>query len=765
MRIFLGLLCLAAVSVAAETQGPEGAPPAIGSVEGTVSSADGRPVAGARVSVVGAPDLSTTAGPDGRFTISSLPGGRHRVRVELAGFGETERAVEVRPGTTARVQLALPFLPFAETVTVSASGSERKLADSPVDLTVLTAEELRSASASALDEALKQVPSFSLFRRTSSLVANPTTQGVSLRGVGASGASRTLVLLDGIPQNDAFGNWVYWDSLPQLQIESIEVAPSGQSHLYGSSAMAGVISIASRPLEPRTALAKATGGSRGSFDGELFGSNSWGPFAAGVGGSYFRTDGYTLVSADDRGPVDVNAASRHRTGNWRLEYAPSPGLLLFQNGRVFAEDRENGTPLTHNSTRETYLGAGLRASGASGVWQANVYSHIDDFDATFSAVAPDRASETLSLAQAVDYKDVGGNARWTRRFGQSNELGVGGDLRWVEGTDNEEVFIPSGANIRDRVIPGRQLYAGAYLNDVITPSPRWVVSLGLRADHWRNYDASQTETETATGIATLTPFTDTSRTRVTPRAGVLVHLKDNLALRGNAYGGFRAPSLNELYRPFRVGNVLTQANPNLGPERLWGGELGFNHSVSANLTWRVTGFWDQLEDPIANVTLSVAPSLITRQRQNLGGARIRGLSVDADYQPARRWRLQASYVLSDAIVDEAPTDPDLEGNLLPQVPRDRASLRLDYLNPGAINFSLRGRVESRRFDDDQNLLRLAGLLVVDLTLDRPIGRSWSAFVVLENLFDDRYPVQATPVELQGTPFTINAGLRLDLRPR
>jgi iron complex outermembrane recepter protein len=342
---------------------------------------------------------------------------------------------------------------------------------------------------------------------------------------------------------------------------------------------------------------------------------------------------------------------------------------------------------------------------------------------------------------------------------------VGGDLRWVEGTDNEEVFISSGANIRDRVIPGRQLYAGTYLNDVITPSPRWVISLGLRADHWRNYDASQTETETATGLATLTPFADTSRTRVTPRAGVLVHLNDNLALRGAAYGGFRAPSLNELYRPFRVGNVLTQANPNLGPERLWGGELGFNHSVAPNLIWRVTGFWDQLEDPIANVTLSVTPALITRQRQNLGGARIRGLSVDADYQPARRWRLQASYVLSDATVDESPTDPNLEGNLLPQVPRNRASLRLDYLNPEALNFSLRGQIESLRYDDDQNLLRLSGLLVVDLTVDRPIGRSWSAFVAIENLFDDRYPVQLTPVELQGTPFTVNAGVRLDLRPR
>ena len=260
-------------------------------------------------------------------------------------------------------------------------------------------------------------------------------------------------------------------------------------------------------------------------------------------------------------------------------------------------------------------------------------------------------------------------------------------------------------------------------------------------------------------------YEDVTETTVTPRAGVVLRVSESVSLRGTFYRGFRAPSLNELYRPFRVGNVLTEGNALLGPERLLGGELGINHSPSASLFWRATAFWDQLEDPIANVTISQTPALITRQRQNLGGARIRGLSVDADYQPARRWRLQASYVLSDAVVDDAPIDAALEGNLLPQVPRHRASVRLDYLNPRAINVSLRGRAESLRYDDDQNLLRLSGLLAVDLTVERPLGRSWSAFVAVENLFDDRYPVQATPVELLGTPFTVNAGVRLDLRPR
>jgi len=763
--VSIALSAASALRAGAQQSEPRPEPAAGGSVVGLVTTADGRAVAGAHVGLVGVPEPTSTSDADGRFHLSNVPAGTHRLRAQLEGYGRRERPVEVQSGATTRLNMALPFLPFSETVTVTATRSERKLGDSPADLTVLTREDLQRGAAPALDEALKQVPSFSLFRRTSSLVSHPTTQGVSLRGVGASGASRTLVLLDGVPHNDPFGNWVYWDNIPQLQIESIEIAPSGLSYLYGSSAMAGVINVVTRRPEARTGAAQAYGGNRGSADAELFGSHALGPLAVSVGGRYFRTDGYTLVREDQRGPVDVNASSRHRTGNWRAEYSPSPGFTVFQNGRVFAEDRENGTPLQDNSTRETYLGGGLRATSAGGtLWQANVFSHLDDFDSTFSAVAPDRASESLSLAQAVDYKDVGGNAQWTRPLGSSHLLGLGGDVRWIEAHNAEDVFV-SGTNVRDRLIPAEQLYSGAYLQDVITFRRRAVLTLGVRADHWRNYNASQTEIVNSTSATTLTPFPDTSKTKLTPRAGLLWRLGERFALRGSAYGGFRAPSLNELYRPFRVGNVLTQGNPNLGPERLVGGELGLNHTAGTSFSWRATAFWDRLDDPIANVTLSVTPSLITRQRQNLGRARIRGVSLDADYQPASEWRIQASYLFSDARVLEFPAAPDTEGNLLPQVPRHRASLRLDYLQPEVLNVSLRARVESLRFDDDQNRLRLGGFFTADLTLDRRLGESWAAFVSAGNLFDRRYPVQATPVELLGTPFTVTAGLRFDLRPR
>ena len=95
-----------------------------------------------------------------------------------------------------------------EPVVVSAGRVEQALQDVPANVTVLTREDIERSAARTVDDLLRQIPGFSLFRRSSSLVANPTTQGVSLRGIGPSGVSRTLVLLDGIPLNDPFGGWV-----------------------------------------------------------------------------------------------------------------------------------------------------------------------------------------------------------------------------------------------------------------------------------------------------------------------------------------------------------------------------------------------------------------------------------------------------------------------------------------------------------------------------------------------------------------------------
>src|SRR2546426_2573154 len=106
-------------------------------------------------------------------------------------------------------------------------------------LRVLSAEDLAAVGAARPDDVLRQVPGFTLFRRSGSRTANPTSQGVSLRGIGASGASRALVIDDGVPLNDPFGGWGYWGRPPRMEIDSVQLLRGGASHLYGRAAVAG----------------------------------------------------------------------------------------------------------------------------------------------------------------------------------------------------------------------------------------------------------------------------------------------------------------------------------------------------------------------------------------------------------------------------------------------------------------------------------------------------------------------------------------------
>ena len=136
-----------------------------------------------------------------------------------------------------------------------------------------------------MDDLLRQIPGFSLLRRTSSVAAHPTSQGVSLRGVGANGASRTLVMTDGIPLNDPFGSWVYWNRVPKYAIESIEVVRGGASELYGSSALGGVVHLRTRRPEPHTLAGELLYGERGEIQGSIYASD------------VFRNWGYALAIA------------------------------------------------------------------------------------------------------------------------------------------------------------------------------------------------------------------------------------------------------------------------------------------------------------------------------------------------------------------------------------------------------------------------------------------------------------------------------------
>lgn len=615
---------------------------------------------------------------------------------------------------------ALILAQLTDSITVTATRTETRVAETPASVVVLSRETLQTSAAPTLDDALRQVAGFTLFRRTGSRVANPTTQGVTLRGVGASGASRALVLDDGVPLNDPFGGWVYWGRVPRVALERAEVLRGGASDLYGSSAMGGVIQFIRRKDSGVTV--DASGGSHETGWLSAFGAAQRGEWSGSVAADVFTTAGWIPVEPESRGSVDIPADSRHAAVDATLRRGG--GFLRLSH---YSESRANGTALQENDTSILHASGGIDAALGGGVLALRAFGNDQDYFQTFSAVASDRQSERLTVEQAVPATGAGGTAQYTRALWGRHVLIAGGELRYASGTSEETRFTPAG--VFEVAAGGDQRTSALYVEDLIAISPSMSVTAGLRTDWWRS------EGE---GV-------ETSESQLNPRLAVLWRAADALTFSAAAYTAFRAPTLNELYRGFRVGNVETLPNASLKSEELTGFEAGVRLRNA-----RLTLFYANVSDTIANVTLRQSPTLITRQRQNLGRTRSLGAELDGEWRLPGDWRVAASWLFVDATVREGA----LQGLRVPQVPRHQATAQALWRGAG-----LQVRWSAEQFDDDRNELVLDDYVVADLFVSHPLRTGIDATLAVENVFDARVETAATPVVSLGQPRAWRVGLR------
>jgi outer membrane receptor protein involved in Fe transport len=772
------------------------------SVSGVVHDSTGAVVVGASVIVrpAAGPERRTLTGPDGRFTIDVPDSGEVTLIVRAGGFAEFTRRVTDADRTAALDILVVPAS-VLETVTVTPTRDARRLGDTPASVDVVTSETIEESPALLADDVLRQVPTFSLFRRTSALVAQPTTQGVSLRGIGPSGQSRTLVLIDGIPFNDPFGGWVYWTRVPMESVDRIEITEGPTSSLYGNYAMGGVINIiTSRPTR-RTFELKPQYGSRNSPKFDFFASDQWNAIAAAVEGSFLNTDGFPIVAAIERGPIDNNADVQYKNVTGKLEFTPSDRTRAFFRSGYFTESRVNGKVGEVNDTRWTTVNGGVQARlRDDSDLQARMFVDVQKAHFNFLAVtnaATTRNIVRLATDQHVPTNGVGGMAQWSKALGR-NVVSGGFDWRRVDGDSQEDAFVAAVPTVIippvtqaatlsvQRISGGTQQSLGAFVQDVVTPTDKLVLTLSGRVDRWKNYDGHNLETTVATGQPTgnnRPTIADRSDTVFSPRGAALYHLSDRVSVWGAANSAFRAPTLTELYRQFSVGAVTTFPNSDLGPERLVGGEAGVNFAPAKNVSARVTWFDNRVRDSVANVTQAAvfctarAVPAGCAQKQNLGKTRVRGVQTDLEYRIGSSWRVGGAYIREDAKVTDGGTVPALVGKYLQQVPRNRGSLHAAYSNSKYVTVAVAAQFVGLQYNDDLNVnfipaatllasgyndavpAGLPGYGVVDLTVSRDIGRRIQAFVGVQNLFDKEYFVQTNPSTI-GTPRLVNGGIRV-----
>lgn len=625
--------------------------------------------------------------------------------------------------------------------------------------TVIDAERLRSAASGRVEDVLRDVAGFSQFRRSDSRSANPSAQGANLRALGGNAASRTLVLLDGVPMADPFFGYIPYAAIVPDRLSAIRVTRGGGGGAFGAGAVAGTIAMASATRGDLSLLStEATGGSRGAAELSATVSPDVGDGFVSMSGRFERGDGFDTTPAGQR--VAATVPSRYAAWNGSLRAVASVGdtgevqarMLVYRDDRTL---RFRGAD-SHAEGQDASVRLILR-----GAWQVDALAYVQARN--FANVVISSTSFRRTLDQRnTPALGLGGKIELRPPVGDRHALRVGIDARRASGDMFEYAYnanLAANPLTERRHARGRQLTMGGFIEDDWTIGGM-VLTGGIRVDRWTIGSASF-ERSDAGGrpLQPATRFPDRAGWEAGARGGLLWRAHDAVSLRAAAYTGFRLPTLNELYRSFTVFPILTAANPDLAPEHLRGAEIGVDWTPAPSVAIGLTAFDNRLNDAIANVSIGAT----VRERRNVPAIAARGLEATARID-AGDVTLSASYAYSHAKVRAPSTALDARDPA--QSPRHAGSATLAWTPRGGAMLAATLRYAGRQFEDDLNIDALPDAVTVDAFARLPLGRRLSLIGRAENLFDEKVYTRrvSTPTlsEDLGTPHTLWIGLKLDI---
>ena len=731
------------------------------------------PLADARVEIASPPRLAV-CGSDGRYQLRALPSGHYQVLVTAIGYASLRREVDVKPGESATLDLALsPGSILLSSVVTTATRTPEEARRVATTVNVLTPQHIETTAARESQDLLREIPGVEL-PRTSSLVGG-TAQIVSIRGVDEG---RTAVLFDGIPVNDAWGEWIDWGRVPKGMLDRVEVLEGGQSALYGNGAMGGVISFFSRPMTPGSVRLSLDGGERGGQHvSAAVGIPLVGPLSATVSGDYQSGGGYTLLDPAKRGRIDQRSEIIQRNTYVRLSYAPSARFNAFATGHLFGDNRHTGTPLSYQDRQQQHLDAGLNwATDRAGLLALRAWDGRQDEHQRSAAIRSNsstcsvtstaaRQCEDSSVTADIPSHDWGGSATWTRALPMKyvESISAGADYRHYNGAYDELNFNTTcpGANCGKQVRKvwsgGDQALSGVFVQAIAAPATPLRIELSARIDHWTNANGQSVDAAAGT-----TRYADSSKTAFSPRVGARYQVTPTLAIHSAYYEAFRAPNLAEPYRKQISNTSITLPNPYLKPEKAQGREVGLQwqpaHWIEMKGTWYIANY----RDFNVPVTLSTTGGVTTRQRLNVTRTRSKGGEAYVALRPLPSLFLSGSVNYDDARIAAGPTGT-VVGAHVNRVPSPKQVVRATWTSSRLGTYTAIWRHEGHT-----TTLQGAWLdpfTVVDLQANREIVRGLSGFVALENVTNEQYQVNlsgtgANTLISYGMPRTLRAGMTL-----
>jgi outer membrane receptor protein involved in Fe transport len=577
-----------------------------------------------------------------------------------------------------------------------------------------------------------------------------------------------LLILDGVPQSDPFGGWVNWPAYDPAALAEVRVVRGGGSVAHGSGALAGTIEMTSDFA--RGFAADVEGGSRESLLGRV-------RFGTAVGGGRLslaargaRGAGFIPITAETRGPADRPAPYGEASIRALWTTPLSDDIDLQSSASGFTDRRERGLAFTANRTDGA--DASLRFVGR-GAWQWSALGYVQwrEFRSSFASISSGRTEAMrVSLQDAVPSRGVGGSVELRPPLAPGAELRVGADVRVTDGESRELFSYVAGAPSRRRIAGGMSATAGLF-GEATVRLGRVTLSGGGRLDRWTIKDGELREWVIATGASLREDrFASRGGWLPTARAGAVIDLDDGFTLRSAAYLGWRMPTLNELFRPFRAGQDATAANPFLDPERLVGVEVGARYRTGV-FALSLTTFANRLHDSIANVTLGHGPGVFPgvgfvpaggeyRQRQNVDRINVQGLEASAEASRGP-WSMQLGASVTDARVRAVGPAAQLDGRRPAQTAKFALTASVGWERSGR-TVSLLMRHVDAQFEDDLNQRSLPAATTIDAFGAIPLTSRLQLVARGENLLNERVVagVGGDGAIERATPRILWLGLRL-----
>lgn len=617
-------------------------------------------------------------------------------------------------------------------------------------------DRLLAEASGRIENALRDVAGFQQFRRSDSRSANPSAQGVTLRGLGGNASSRALVLLDGVPIADPFFGYIPFNAVAPERLAGARITRGGGTGAFGAGALTGTIELTSAAPASLPALsARALYGSGNATELSVTRAQPLGTGHVVLAGRWDRGDGFYTIADDARGPNDVRA--RYSNGSFSAQAVVPVGdaselqarALVFRDDRTLrfagADSRSEGV-----DTSLRFVARGAWQIEALAYVQARNFANVVVSSTRFVPVLDQRATPSTGLGGKIELRPPT-SAALTLRFGL--------DARQADGELREDAISAfTGRVTARRQAGGTNVTAGLYGEAHWTLGDLTLTG-GARIDRYTITDGFFAETNAAGASTINTAYADRSGWEPSVRAGLRYGVARTIALRGAAYTGFRLPTLNELYRPFTIFPVVTRANAALSTERLRGIEAGIDWTPRPGIGVSVTGFANRLENAIANVTIGAN----LRERQNIDAIVAYGLEVDA-HAKFGVWDLRVSYALSDAEMRASGAAATIDRRPPAQSPRHAASATLGWASsntPGAALASLTGRYVGRQFEDDLGANPLPVAFTLDGFASVPVTRRAAIVARVENLFDTEVVTRRVGIENElGAPRIVWLGIEI-----